>query len=281
MSLFLGIISFASIKAVATFTFLIIIFLCFLRNALFRDNIDNRGTQKIIGGLSVFVVAILSDNGYVYLTSLFIGGLIIASEEFMEKLAIILRSRSEDIGENLKYSKATSNEIEKKQEDEAITVQKFKNRLKERLKETQEALEEAKKKINTSTFLIKIKSAEKLVTSYLIDKYGESFHPQVKVVTKIKDTNLVVDGLLTDKDNTITTIFEIKYLSSLAIGRIIVRRTLEHLRFYFRNERIVICIVGESFSKKQIIEIKKFSEQFENMEILFFKIDNNKILQIQ
>lgn len=53
--------------------------------------------QKLVGGVVVFIVALLSHNSWVVWSSLFIGGLIIASEEFMKSLAAILRSSGDRI----------------------------------------------------------------------------------------------------------------------------------------------------------------------------------------
>jgi len=279
MNIYLEIISITSVRAISIYIFLFIILLCFIKNILFQNNADGKGTQKIIGGLSVFVIAVLSENAWIIFTSLFIGGLIIASEEFMENLAIIVRSKSEDIGENLKYSKASPAEIEEKQESEVIAEEAFKKRLPERLKETKAALSETKKTINTSSFLIKMRTAEKLVTNFLGVTYGSHFHPQVKAITKEK-VPLILDGLL-DSHREITTIFEIKYLSSLILGNMTIRRTVEHLRFYFKSENIVICLVTETSTSKQRNDLKKFIKPFENVSILFFELKDSNIKLIE
>jgi hypothetical protein len=164
------------------FTFLFIVLVTFLKYLLFQSSPGNRDVQKIIGGLSVFIVAILSQSWQVMAISLLIGGLIIASEEFMEKLAIILRSESKDIGTNLSVTKAEPKEI--------------KDKLKEEVGgETQ--------------VLRKANLANTHVKSYLSATFGPLFKSEVKITTE--DQELIVDGILDNVDGSLKSVVEIRY----------------------------------------------------------------------
>ncbi|MDO8507625.1 MAG: hypothetical protein Q7S53_03580 [bacterium] len=88
-----------AIQAITVGIFLIIIIFTLKKIVSSEDRNFEITLQKIIGGLSVFIIAVISQNTYVFLLSLFIGGLIIASEDFMKVFAAILRSDPEKIHE--------------------------------------------------------------------------------------------------------------------------------------------------------------------------------------
>ena len=79
-------------KSVCVFSFIGIIVLLALK-FLFKGDKDD-SLKKVIGGLGVFTVAIVSNNSYIYVLALFIGGLLIASERFLLFLASIFKAES-------------------------------------------------------------------------------------------------------------------------------------------------------------------------------------------
>ena len=96
----------------------IVNFISFIGIVVSKENrVENRSNylQKIFGSSLVFLIAVLSNNPWIYFTSLFIGGLIIATEDFLSRIAIIMRSESKDIKNNLNWTPATALEIEEKE----------------------------------------------------------------------------------------------------------------------------------------------------------------------
>lgn len=148
-------ISFECLQAVAVYAFLLVMISAFIKYLAGKDD-KEKNLQKVVGGMAVFIIAIISKNGWVFSVSIFIGGLIITSEEFMEKLAIIFRSRSEHIGQNLKTEPATKNDITKKEEVEIEELKKCSKEKDIRIKKMEENRKKAKniekKALNFLTF---------------------------------------------------------------------------------------------------------------------------------
>ena len=69
-------------KVISIYFFEILTFFCILKVVFSTE--ANRFLKKLIGGIIVFIVAIIANNAWVYFMSLFIGGLIIASEDFLK-----------------------------------------------------------------------------------------------------------------------------------------------------------------------------------------------------
>src|SRR3989339_814795 len=109
-----------SISSITVYAFLIFMGASLVKHLFYGDD-ESKSLQKIIGGIGVFITAILSENKGVFGISLFIGGLIIASENFMKFLAAVLRSSGDRIPETaqaLNATKASKEDIEDKIEEE-------------------------------------------------------------------------------------------------------------------------------------------------------------------
>lgn len=237
---------------------------------LFHKDDNEKSLQKIIGGLAVFVVAIISKNGWVFSVSLFIGGLIIASEEFMQKLAIIFRSKSEHIGQNLKTEPATQSEMNKKQEDESADNIKCEDEKVDRKKQFQEERN-------------KIKITESRALEFLLSEYGTYFKPEIKIETK--RGNLITDGILYDSpvSNVISKIVEIKYVKSEKADFIevfYIRRILERIRFLLIDLPVLIVLVSESITKEDAVRISQRIKRFGDVELRVINISSANEIKI-
>lgn len=255
--------NFECFQAVTAYIFLLLIISAFVKLILRGDDND-KTLQKIIGGFAVFVVAIISRSAWVFSVSLFIGGLIIASEEFMQKLAIIFRSKSEDIGNNLKTGPATQGEIDRKQKEE--------NR--ELSSRSAESREERQKRFVEERNRIKI--AEKEVLKLLKKEYGDCFQKELRI-----DNNhgtLITDGVIFDdlESRDISKIVEIKYIRKRKSNMHLdfyVRRIFERVRFLFLEIPVLVILVSEEVGEKQVKkEMLRLEEKYKDTEFQFFNL---------
>lgn len=254
-----------TISAITVYTFLSIIVVCFFKYGIWSNGLNDRDVQKIIGGLSVFVIAVISQDWKVFMTSLFIGGLIIASEEFMQKLAIIMRSNSKDIGKNLMTTKSTEKEIEEKQKEEVDDVL------------SQSSVNE-KNKSEVGTFIKKIRDSERLLKEYFEKNFGDKFKSEVGVINEA-GAKFIADGMISRSGN-LPIIVEYKYIRNDRLVMLIIRRTLERIRFILPNNPILICIVTENGFDQMNIKSIEFASKFDNFNYILFKISDNKLLEI-
>mgnify|MGYP001609422384 CR=1 FL=1 len=251
-------------QSIAIYTFLLIIVICFLRFFVFKQETESRGVQKIIGGLAVFVVALLSQNFWIQALSLFIGGLIIASEDFMQKLAIIVRSESRDIGKNLEITKPSKEEIKEKREAEVKEIQKSFER-------------KTKKTIPKAAVLRTVVLAESLVNDYLEKKLGGKLQEQAK----IEGTSIIADVVIFDEAHKSSSIVEIKQMPSLDNAFEIIKLQANQIFNQVSISKIIFCIVLDN--KPLQSEIKKFIVQAKNLdrvEIGIFYTKSDRLIPI-
>jgi len=250
--------TFEYVTGITVYIFLAIILLYVVLYNLSFKTINNEGAFKIVGGLSVFIVAILSQNGWVFFASLFIGGLIIASEEFMKSLAAILKSDSKNMPEVLKAliaEKASPKEIQKKRKEEASELKK-------------EAINTDKQ-----TYVKDLKTAEMFVKKYLLKQFGERFQKGIKV------NNTVLDGIIEDKNGNLESVVEIRYNKKLMTAPIplsFLGSTIDKIRSDLRTPSlpILICQVANSINSKEIDSFYDYlrRSKLKNVEILFLQL---------
>lgn len=271
-------ISVDALRAVSVYLFLGVVILTYLKYVFFSNEVDRNGVQKIIGGLSVFVVAIISDHPTVLFASLFIGGLIIASEDFMKSLAAIFKSRSDKIPETisaLNVEKASKNELEKKQLEEVKDIEKTIE-----TSETSKGPASSEKKYEAIRDLYhKIKEAEDAVLNYFSDQYGPRFIRQVRL-TSPGETPVIADGILKYTDN-IQAVVEVQYLRVFNIS---VRRRLSDTLVRFRSLLPAQWIVfGLVFDNEEVLNRTDFSFLFrmERVRAYLFILKEGKIKLIK
>jgi hypothetical protein len=260
--------------------FCLIIFLSFVMLIIKGDD-KNRTLQKIIGGLGVFIVAIIAKNNYVYLLSLFIGGLIIASEDFMKFLAAVLKTRGDKVAETVqsfKTSEASAEDIEEKIEEESAEVAPIEesgiqNRTASETKE--------KTKYTIAQRAEKVKKIEELVNNKFRQIYGRDYLTQVKITNEYG--SIVVDGIV-KLNNVFSKIVEIKYISakSFPVLRHIIGRFVKRLKRFGISTPTVV-VVSEEMTVQSAADIYKEVKIVgkHDVDICFYKLDDNNLTSIE
>lgn len=274
---------------VVIFVFLMIIIVSFIRYLKKGDD-SAKLLQKLIGGLGVFTVAILSNNGWVYSTSIFIGGLIIASEEFMMFIAAVMKSTGDKVADTvkaLKYQKASEAEVDlkAKKEEKEIEIKVFDNiSVKEesvaalKTATTVEHTEEPKlregsnEKVNER--VKRIKRVEELIQPFLIERFGKAYEPHIKLLSGEK--SLILDGII-KRGEKIKGVVEIKYISPNSFPNLkylIIRFREKLLKLSFKK-RLWMVVVSDNMT---ITGASKMAEENRGLAILwFFSVNGDKV----
>jgi hypothetical protein len=240
----------------ALFVFLVVIVGAFVSLLLGSDN-KERTLQKIVGGLSVFVVAILSENPYVTSISLFIGGLIIASEHFMKILVAIMRADSKDIKDLVRVEPATPEEVEQKQVQEEKEVEVVGSVKPSEVKLSEEV-------VVRSDLSETRKHVERMVSERLMAKFGGKYKSNAKISTR--ENMVVFDGVIqaNESDSVITRrpiAVEIKYIPHLSKSffapETAISRVLAQMWSNSRDIRILFVLVGDDLTEEAAASIYK------------------------
>lgn len=267
----INVFSLEIIEAAVVYSFLFIIFLIIIRYFIFAKDIENRQVAKVVGGFAVFIVAILSQNPFVILVSLFIGGLLIATEDFMKQLAIIFRSESKDIGENLKPVSATPQEIKEKQKQEIQETIEIENK-----RGNKKTLSSSK-----STFENRLKLAlkyENEVKNYWKQLFSTNFEEDVKIVDPSSGEEIIFDGvLLNPKTRVIEFIFEVRILNTLIDVETIIAMEKYRIKNIFPEIPLVVSLISLGEIKDE--DIKRISKLKTNdISISIFEVKNKQII---
>ncbi len=268
------------VLAISVYLFLFIIFLAFIA-FLFKQ--EQRSLQKIIGGFGVFVVAILSQDRQVMTLSLFIGGLIIASEEFMKTLAAIFRAESSDIPKIL-MEKATEKEkiekeIKEKEEDPGEEKLEEKKKPEKEEKPLIQKAKEVKKKTSFKKRLQVEREVEEITNNYLSHIFGDRYSKNMKFKSEYGD--IVVDGIIKKSySSEVSKIVEIKYVRNERerLLHYYARKIAERIRFRVINIPILIIFVYENkLTKKRVTDLhNNFVGKYKDISVGFLNFDKEK-----
>lgn len=235
------------------YVFLSLITLSFLLMFLLGDS-EEKTYQKIIGGLSIFIVSLIANHVLIFVIALFIGGLIIASEKFLKSLAAILKTDSGTMPQTLaalsegELTHASSEEIDEEKKKEITDTA---------------TLPQADPEHDRLSFG-DIMMIEKKIINKISDKYGNCFTPNLKLENKYGQ--IVVDGVIhhsTDLgrlniDNALTLV-EAKYISKPANERVfemITKRVLERIRFLLVTKQVLIVFYAKGLTHDMSNNIK-------------------------
>lgn len=266
---------------------------------LFRGDTEDKKLQKIFGGIIILITALLSKNGWVIGVSLFISGLIVASEDFMRFLAAVMRTSGDKVADTVKALqpqafKASPKEVEDKlqKESKELEIKVFDNiKIGESVQTT--LLETppleigpapADGEINTSSEKAKeraekIKKVEELVQPYLREKFADSYEAHMKIASNTGF--IVVDGLVR-KNNKIKLIIEIRYLTAKSFPN------LKYLIIRFREKllskvgikrHIFMIVVSEELTQEHALNIYEDNKGLASF--LFFKLIDDHLEQIK
>jgi len=278
------------IIALTIYVFLIILFISFVFFVFTKLDIKRDDYRKIIGGFSILIVATISKNPYVIFVSLFIGGLIVASEEFMTNLAAILRTRGDKMSDTLgkiQYTKSTKAEREQKTKK----IEKYiKKDLQKEIGNIEQSLEYEDSTTPKREFGIneqvnekikKIKNLEKKLKPILTNKFGENIKWQMKI-KGLNNKQMIVDGLLIKNDD-ISEIIEIKYVTKNTINNsliyIIQRFREKIIKLGMYNPKILFIIVSEDLNPENA---KLIEDKFSSLgRFIYFNVDNDNLEEIQ
>lgn len=241
----------------------------FGRLLFFKDNEEQRW-QKIFGALTILVVALISENGWAISISVVIGGLIVASEEFMRFVAAIFKSSPDKIAETVKAFKATPDEIENK-----LTAD-----VKEEFQISPAPQEQP---VHTSSEralerLERVRKVEAKVQSYLAANL-KGYEANQKISTKLG--SIIVDGLIRRSSGKIGAIVEIRYITAKSFPNL--RFLISH--FYTKltrigvSKRVLVTVVSEEMSaahaKQMLIDNSKIAS------LMFFKLTGEDLEKIE
>ncbi len=240
--------------------FLSIILFSFLKLFCRGDNTE-RAFQKIVGGLSVFIVAIIAQDGWVFIFSLFIGGLIIASEDFMKALAAIMKSDPQKMAETIRALTVKANEDEVKEKigsEDADDDSETQARLARPEVNAEQPSAQPNQTNSTGKMLArleKVMKVEGLVQVFLSKLFGESYQSNMKLL--VEEREILLDGIVKNSEGAISAAAEIKLVTEKSFKRLkfIIRNFRERMNLLGIG-RIIFVIVSEgmnSISASQII----------------------------
>lgn len=277
---------------ITIFAFLFLVFLTFFKLLFWGDN-EEKKMQKIFGGLIILITALLSHAPYVIFASIFISGLIVASEDFMRFLAAVMRSSGDKVAETVKaleMQKASPQEVEEKlkKESKDLEINVFDNaRITESVDLAKlnipslevvpapldvEVIRSSNERVSERAE--KIKMVEELVQPYLKQMFLDAYEPHMKITNGLK--SLVVDGLVR-KNNKIKLIIEIRYLTAKSFPR------LKYLIIGFREKllkigikrRVLMIVISEEMTSQEAWSM--YEENYTLANLLFFKLDQKKL----
>ncbi|MFA6417079.1 MAG: hypothetical protein WCW61_02700 [Patescibacteria group bacterium] len=267
-----NIFEFNNVRGVAMYCFLLLMLFSIIPLLFFKKSDKQERFARLTGGSMVFIFAIISNNSYTIFASLFIGGLVIASEDFMKKLAIIFRSESKDIAENLKQitQDATSEELAtEKIVEEKIIKNEMAPGTNNNIHSNHDfkAIREKNTQIENKVFV------------YLEKVYGDLFRKGVKISNEYG--HIILDGVIYKKSNQeeISRIVEIKYISNFSENvrfqvDFMTRRVLEKMRYIFINKPLLFIVVSENIDRavaQRVIEKNKK----QNIVFKFYKLSGD------
>lgn len=270
---------------IVVFLFIIIAIASFIKLLISGDN-QRQSFQKIIGGLCVFIVSLLSFNGYVIFTSLFIGGLIIASEDFMKALAAILRTRGDRIPETmqalLNTTKATSAEVDEKVAQETQEVDSDDSTsdmpaVVDRTASESESVVSVKSKLSARAE--RLKMIESLVNKVLKGIYGNDYSEQVKITSE--HYSFIVDGVVFS-NRIPKKIIEIRYITgkSFLSLRFIIERFITKIKQAGITTKILYIVVSDDMTDANAEMINRDIRNIFDIRLAFFKHKDGVLMPV-
>lgn len=259
------------------YLFALLVFGAFVKLLIWGDSKD-KALQKIVGGLSAFLVAIIANDGWVFSISLFIGGLIIASEDFMKFLAAVLRSTGDKIPETLKELKAeraTLEEIEEKTQEEIKSIGRPQGLTANELKE--EAGEDLIPPITQRAE--RVKKVRVLLDQYFSNLYGDQYRTEIRLSSGYG--SMVADGVITENGK-IKKIIEVRYITSKSFPSLVfqTQRFIGKVRSLSIDTPILMVFVSEDLTAESASEINRDVRNRYDVRIAFFKLEETAVVPI-
>ncbi|MCL5795653.1 MAG: hypothetical protein M1338_04860, partial [Patescibacteria group bacterium] len=253
-----------SVKSIISIALLAMAVFAFARLFFFKDD-EAKKWQKVFGALVILTIALLSENGWAISIAVVIGGLIVASEDFMRFIAAIFKSNPDKIAEIIKAFKATDQEVESKLKEDIRELQ-ITPAPKEQLSQTlSERVRER---------MANMKKVEDLVHDYL-SSHIRGYESHQKITSKMG--SIVVDGLIRRGNGKIGAIVEIKYITPKSFPNL---KYLIH-NFYGKlsrtgaNKRAMFVIIAEGMTAEEAWKMREENKTL--VSLMFFKITDDQI----
>lgn len=199
---------------IVIYAFLLFCLLVLLKLLLKGDS-ESSSLQKIFGGLVVLSGALSSQNAWAISVSIFIAGLIIASEDFMRFFAAIIKTSGDRVPEtvaafNLKQT--PQEKIIEKTEEEIQEISKL-DKVVSEIEEEKEDPIEAKENVELPP-----DQYEKIlpeIEEKVLGKLGVSLNQKIERHTFFSGLDIRFDGGIIDNDNKRLKLFEVKVFPKL------------------------------------------------------------------
>ncbi len=199
---------------VVIFTFLLFCLFVLLK-LLFRGDSESSSLQKIFGGLVVLSGALSSQNPWAVSISIFIAGLIIASEDFMRFFAAIMRTSGDRVPETIaafNLKQTPQEKIIEKTEGEIQEINKLDKVISE-IDQEREDFIEAKENVELPS-----DQYEKIlpeIEEKVLSKLGTSLNQKINRHTFFSGLDIRFDGGIINNDNKTLKLFEVKVFPKL------------------------------------------------------------------
>ncbi|MFH1827069.1 MAG: hypothetical protein ABH812_01385 [bacterium] len=235
--------------------------------------------QKIFGGIVVFVIALISENPWAISLSIFVGGLIIASEDFMKFLAAVMRTRGDKVADTVDalLARASDEEVDEKREQEVADIEI----------EVESAGREEKRTINTTNERVlerahKIKWVEQRLMPILQNELGDNFEPHMRISSNTSNEKpLIVDGVIRRKNRKIGLVVEIKYITGRSFENLkyLIYRYKQRLRKLGIKGRILMVVASEEMTREAAQAM--YNENKNAANLMFFKVSEKGLEEVE
>lgn len=256
---------------------------------------------KIIGGVTILLFALATGNAYIQFTSLFIGGLLIASERFLVHLAGIFKSKSDkvaDVVNSYGVEPLSADEIRLKanqeveeaaEEDTTETVDDSAsgsniNKSTNSEDELRQSIELSQQKKRPAISIELYKKAENLVISELRTRIYFNEHLQKYIKLTVSPTQTVTpDAVVLRRDtNEVISVIEVKLFN---IKRSVkgFTRIADSFASLFKdtNFKAVIFIVMTDYDFDKVNQLLEMREQlkikYPNLGVVIYQLQTSSI----
>ncbi len=253
------------VKSSISLVLLLCAVLAFGRLLIFGDD-ESKKWQKIFGALVILIIALISENGWAVSIAVVIGGLIVASEDFMRFVAAIFKSNPDKIAETINAFKATDREVrDKLQED-----------VKEELEITPAPDEEPRQTSSDRARerMARVKEVEDLVQLYLKQNI-RGYEPHQKITSR--SGSIIVDGVIRRKNGKIGAIVEIRYITpkSFPILKYLISGFCGKLARVGISKRALVPVVSENMTVKDAQKMRDENKTWANL--MFFRLSEGQL----
>lgn len=259
-----------------------ILFIAFLK-FLFSSNPDEY-TKKIIWWISILTFALVTHNNYIIWISLFIGWLLIATENFLMHLASIFSSKKWD--DLSKVLDSFNKNWKKEFEAEKITKEEKQKEEEKNVEEEKEVINEIKESTtkhesswpNRISYKDIYELESKIISHFLNSNKDilSKFLIENDIRIKNEYGNFILDWVIKDGNKIISWI-EVKIISSPTRHIYMhIRRFIERIRYMKFDFPFILIVWAYEFDLNEINRVKNQFSSFDDIKILFYQIWENE-----